>query len=120
MTKKLIARWGSAFDLFAMSNLRAPETGVAGIVIWVSAGEPAGAAYLGPRLWVVIGDSLHPDGLKHAVIVRLTCPPDVLGELPREFADQVASFVSTNRDVLLRHWDADIATREMLDLVVRA
>ena len=68
-----------------------------------------------PRLWVVLGISLSPENLKTAVIVSLTSPPEVRGELPPEVAEQVARFVDKNREALLRYWNAEIGTREMLD-----
>jgi hypothetical protein len=106
------------FDLFAMSNLRSKSTGVPGTVIWVSAGEPSGdGCLLGPRLWVVLGDSLSPEPLKDAVVVRLTSPPQVLGTLPSGISDQVVSFIDRNGVVLLAYWHAEISTREMLDLL---
>ena len=106
------------FDLFLMSNLRSTHTGVQGAVIWVSAGEFADAACpYGPRLMVVLGDAITTNGLKDAVSVRLTNPPEVLGELPGKIKQQVVKFVVRNRDVLLRHWHGEIDTKEMLDLV---
>jgi len=98
--------------------LRSSDTGVRRAVVWVAAGEfDDTGRHLGPRLLVVLGDSIHADELRHAVGVRLTRLPHVLGVLPPEVARQVESFVTTNRDTLLRHWRGEIDTRETLDLL---
>ena len=108
------------FDLFAMSNLGSSTTGVAGAVLWVSSGDPSGDHHhVGPRLWVVLGDTINPKALADAVIVKLTDPPDVLGTLPPEVAGQVTRFIEANLVVLLDYWDTAISTREMLDLLKR-
>jgi hypothetical protein len=104
--------------LFMLSNLRSSDTGVAGVVIWVSAGEFAGfESQHGPRLMVVLGDQITTEKLKGAVTVRFTNPPEVVGKLPDKIKQQVVKFVVRNRDVLLRHWHGEIDTKEMLDLV---
>jgi hypothetical protein len=98
-----------------MSNLRSTETGVAGTVIWVSAAEPSGDELLGPRLWVVLGDDLSPEHLEDAEVVPLTSPPDLWRKLPPKIAWAVGRFIEANRFILLRYWNAEISTREMLD-----
>jgi len=104
------------FDLFQLSNLRSQDTGIAGAVIWVSAGEPDGVeCHLGPRLWIVVGEDLSPVNLKNAVFVTLTTLPKLTGTLPPKIADQVMRFIEKNRSVLLAYWHAEISTREMLD-----
>jgi hypothetical protein len=109
-----------AMDMFAMSNLRSTDTGVEGAVIWVSVGEFAGADLQhGPRIKVLQGNKITKDGLKDAVSVRLTDPPEVLGTLPAKLERQVVAFVNRNRDTLLRYWNEEISTREMLDLIER-
>ena len=107
-----------AFDLFVMSNLRATTTGVVGAVIWVSAGEFARPTSKdGPRIVVVPGDRIASQRLKDGVTVRLTEPPEVLGDLPRDIEEQAVRFVAKNRAVLLRYWSGALSTREMLDLI---
>jgi hypothetical protein len=114
--KKVVAR----FQLEAMSNLRPNDTGVKGAVIWVSAGEFAGAdAQHGPRIKVVLGEKITTDGLKEALSVRLTEPPEVLGELPGKLKKQAIAFVNANREVLLRYWSFEIGTPEMVRLLQR-
>ncbi len=102
----------------AMSNLRSRTTGVDGAIIWVSAGEFAGAELQhGPRIKVVLGEKITGEGLADAVSVTLGVPPKVLGELPGKVAKRVVAFINKNRDVLLRHWNGEIDTKEMLDLL---
>lgn len=95
-----------------MSNLGPKTTGIPGVVLWVSVDDGGF-----PRLWVVLSASFSPEHLKTAVIVTSTSPPEVRGELPPEVAEQVARFVDKNREALLRYWNAEIGTREMLDLL---
>jgi hypothetical protein len=110
----------AGFDLWAMSNLRSSDTGVEGTVIWVSAGEFSGVdARHGPRIVVLLGDKIAAEGLKDAVSVRLTTPPEVLGDLPAQVTRQVVEFVEKNRDVLLEHWNGEIDSGEMIRLLVR-
>jgi hypothetical protein len=105
-------------DHFLMSNLSSKTTGIDGAVIWVAAGEFGGAGSKhGPRIEVVLGDTLACEGLRDAVAVTLTEPPEVLGDLPGKVREQVVKFVDKNRDVLLRHWNGELSTVEMLDLL---
>ena len=104
--------------LEGLSVLRSTDTGVRGAVIWVAACEFEDSdRHLGPRLLVMLGDSIRAEGLKYAVTVVVARPPEVLGALPPEIAEHVESFVTKNRDVLLRHWRGEIDTREVLDLL---
>ena len=43
--------------------------------------------------------------------------PYVLGTLPPRIAGQLVTFVTKNREVLLRHWRGEIDTQEILDLL---
>ena len=51
--------------------------------------------------------------------VRITDPAEFLGDLPGKTKKQVVKFVDDNRDTLLRYWNGDLSTREMLDLIVK-
>jgi hypothetical protein len=118
MTSKTSASSSRHISLEVLSVLRSSDTGVGGAAVWVAAGEFEDAdRHLGPRLLVTVGDSIHADGLKDAVRVRLTSQPNLLGVLPHGIARQVESFVAENKDALARHWRGEIDTREMLDLL---
>jgi hypothetical protein len=123
ITKNVVERFQAKtaeFHLEAMSNLLPRDTGVEGAVIWISAGEFYGVdAQHGPRIKVVLGNKITTEGLREAVSVRLTTPPVVLGELPGRVRKQVIQFVEKNRDVLLRHWNGELASKETLDLLER-
>ena len=107
-------------QLFALSNLRPTETGIAGAVIWVSAGEFCAVDRRhGPRIMVVLGASIAAERLKDAVAVLLADPPELLGRLPGKVRQQLVTFIVVNRDVLLLHRRGEIATRKMLDLLKR-
>ena len=107
-------------NLWLMSNLGPKQSGVEGAVVWVSAGEFAcDHAARGRRLLVVLGESLAPELLTDAVEIPLTGGPEATGDLPEWVARQVVAFVVRNRDVLLRHWNCELSSDEMLDLLVR-
>ena len=109
----------SVADLFLASNLRPVTTGVEGAVIWIFAGELTGVK-LGPRILVVMGgDKLSADWLRGAVSVRLTTPPEAVGELPCTVRRQVIEFIERNRNVLLQHWNGELGSRETLDRLNR-
>jgi len=91
---KQVAQRFAGFDLFAMSNLRSKTTGIEGVVL---SSKPS---------WV-------------AVSVRLTTPPEVLGNLPGDIKKQVTRFVALNHEVLLRHWMGEIDSIEMGPLLRR-
>src|ERR1017187_1906458 len=108
----------SELELLLMSNVRPKTSGVEGTVIWISAGELSGTeSQHGPRIKVVIGDSINAEGLRDAVSVRLTTPPVVLGSLPSRVQRDVVQFVEKNRAVLLRHWNGELDSKEALDLL---
>jgi len=112
--KKVIAR----FLLEAMSNLPPKDTGVEGVVIWVSVGEFSGAALQhGPRVKVMLGEKITSEGLENAASVTLTDPPKVVGTLPGKVRKMVVRFIARNRAVLLDYWDGRLSSREMLDLI---
>ena len=119
--KNVVARFQektSEFLLEAMSNLRPKTTGVEGAVIWISAGEFYGVdAQHGPRVKVMLGDKITNEGLKESVSVRITDPPVVLGSLPGKIRGQVIRFIEKNRDVLLRHWNGELGSKETLNLL---
>jgi hypothetical protein len=101
-----------------MSNLHPSDTGVEGAIIWVSEGEFGGTgAQHGPRIKVFPGTKATPEARQKAVSVRVTDPPVILGELPGKLKKRVIDFVNTNRETLLRYWNGDLSTREMLDLI---
>jgi len=103
-----------------MDNLRSNSTGVKGAVIWTSAGEfYEKDKRNGPRIKIMQGNKLTSDGLKDSVSVRLTDPPEILGKLPGKVKKQVTKFVNINREVLLRYWNFEISTCEMVNLLKR-
>jgi hypothetical protein len=116
--EKIVKNVAARFHLEAMSNLLPGDTGVEGAVIWISAGEFYGVdAQHGPRVKVVLGNKITTEGLKEAVSVRITKPPVVLGKLPGKIQKQVIRFIEKNRDVLLRHWNGDLGSKETLNLL---
>ena len=103
-------------DLFLASNLQSETTGIEGVVLWIFAGEFTGTE-LGPRLLIVIGDKISAELLRNAVTVRLTTPLKVVAKLPGAIGRQVIEFVQKNRNVLLQHWNGELASKETIDLL---
>lgn len=118
MTSKIAENLVARFQLEAMSNLRSRTTGVEGAVIWVSAGEFAGADLQhGPRIKVVLGTKITSESLKDSVSVKLTDPPVIIGTLPAKIKKDVIRFVEANRETLLLHWNGELDSKEMLDQI---
>lgn len=118
MSDSLSKKVAERFLLEAMSNLTEEDTGIEGVVIWVSAGEFGGVDLQHvPRVKVVLGTKIRSEGLDKAVTCTLTDPPRVLGALPGKSQKQVLAFLRKNRPVLRRYWNNEVSTREMLDLV---
>ena len=105
-------------EMFMLSNLGATTTGIPGAVIWFSAGEFVDPEpHVGPRLIVMLGDMIKTEGLIDVPIVRLTSPPDVLGELPASMTESLVRFVNLNREILLAHWEGELGTKETIRLL---
>jgi len=102
-----------------LSNLVSTDTGIKGVVLWVSAGEFEDKEWkLGARLKVVLGSKITAEGLKNSTTVTLTDPPKVIGELPTKIEKKVIDFVAANRSILLRYWKNKISTRAMLENII--
>jgi hypothetical protein len=115
MNSKSASKVVAQFLLEAMSNLPSQDTGVDGAVIWVSVGEFSGADLQhGPRVKVVPGNKITTENMQSAASVTITDPPRVLGSLPGKLRRKVVAFVTLNRDTLLRYWNGELSTREML------
>jgi len=107
------------YNIFAMSNLRPKDSGVDGVVIWVSTGDFEGKrSKHGPRIKVILGTKTSVDLLNSAPSVTLTSSPAILnGTLPPDIKKHVFVFIKLNLDVLLRYWNGDIGTKEMVDQI---
>jgi hypothetical protein len=104
----------------AMANLRPDDTGISGVLIWISSGEYSGTKIQhGPRVKVMMGTKLSKEAVSKAVTVRLTDPPEVLGVLPGKLKKQVLQFLTMNREVLIRYWKFEIGTIELGRLLQR-
>ena len=102
-------------QIISMSNLRSSETGIAGAVVWVSAGEFEGKkGKHGPRIKVSVGKKI---SMENSVSVTLDSPPKVLGKLSAKIEKQIVKFIDQNRKVLLEYWQMKISTKELLDKI---
>jgi hypothetical protein len=105
---------------FLATNLAPISTGVQGAVVWIFSGEPTlSEATVGPRILVVVGESLALASLSNAVAVRLSRPPAVMGALPVGIGRQAVRFADANGDLLRRYWRGRMSTRALLDQVER-
>ena len=107
----------SKIEIYAMSNLVYADTGIKGVVLWLSAHWITGEFDVihGAKIKVVLGSKITAKGLKNSTTVTLTDPPKVIGELPAKIEKKVIDFVNINRSVLLKYWKNKISTREMLE-----
>ncbi len=107
--RKAGARPTGSIDLYEMANLYPRETGLAGTV-WVS---PRGRARRAARIKVcrLDGDGIVPS---NTASVRIQPQPKLVeGELPAEWFEPVARWITLNRDALLDYWNGTIGTTEL-------
>ena len=108
----------TAFEMFAMANLRPRQTGLEAVVIYCSQGEFGGkSSPHGPRVKVYLGERLTREQLAEPIIVKLSQPPQVVvGELDGKTKKQVFAFLEKNHALLLRYWnDLDMDLQDLLD-----
>ena len=107
--KKIASRYIEAdWELYAMTNMRSPSTGVEGAVLWAFVGEYEGKKLPhGPRVKVIRKG-------EPSVSVTIEKKPRVLGKLPTKLQKQVVQFIELNREALLAHWRDEI---DSVDLV---
>jgi hypothetical protein len=114
-------KYSERIEILAMSNLTSSDTGVDGVVIWVSAGEFSGkGSQHGPRIKVVSGSRITSEGLDKAATATLEDPPRFIGDLSVNKKKEVTAFIIKNRNVLLRYWAGGMSTREMIDSIVKS
>ena len=102
----------SNHEVLGMSNLTPEDSGIKGVVLWVSTGTVAGKKLKhGPRLKVYLGTSV--EGAKN-VSVTITKPPRILGDLPKRVERDVLKFIDLNFDLLLAHWKNEISSKKFL------
>lgn len=107
-------------EILAMSNLVAADTGIDGVVIWISAGEFEGKdCKHGARIKVMLGNKITSEGLMSATTVTIAKSPKVIGSLPAKIEKKVISFVIKNKDTLLSYWKNEISTKEMTQKIVK-
>lgn len=102
-------------NLWEMANLRPKETGVNGVVIWVSSGE---AVQHGPRIKVVRGLKWKQ---KESATIPLTGMPRVIGDIgltQDEFAN-IVEWIRLNYDALMQYWNSEISTGDLFSLLKR-
>jgi len=108
-----------ADELFEMSNLRKNDTGLP-VNIYVSSGGSVNAQH-GPRIKIMTStsDKVNPYETVSVILKRDITVDDVIGyhTLPACVIDSVRDYINLNYDVLLRYWNDDIGTHEMISLL---
>jgi len=104
------------YEVFAMANLSSKTTGIAGAILWVSAGEFEGKKSVhGARIKVVEGTSLTSAGLADAAVITISDYPEIKhGKLKKKTMTLVSSFITLNKAVLLAYWKGKIDTSELV------
>jgi len=102
---------------FLMSNLLPPNTGVNGTVIWISAGEFEKGKH-SPRIKVVVGDQITLESLSQAASITIIGSPKIIGNLPSKITKNAIAFVKLNQTILIKYWENEVSTREMLNSII--
>ena len=104
------------YATLAMSNLRPSDTGIPGVVLWISAGEFEGkGSQHAPRIKVIVGGGkVSAEDLRDAPSVTIKDQRVVRGSLSGKILKQVIKFILLNQEVLLKYWDQSISTAEMI------
>lgn len=107
------------YEVFAMANLSPKTTGIAGVIVWVSAGEFEGKKSVhGARIKVVEGTSLTFAGLADATVVTISDSPEVMhGKLKKKIMTLVSAFITLNKVALLAYWKGKIDTSELVSQI---
>jgi hypothetical protein len=104
--------------LWEMANITSDSTGIDSVVIWASQVQD-GAKRHGPRVKVSARktNKLIPDDL--FVLTIQDIPQIVAGEsyLPSETLEDVMTWVSNNKDALLRYWRGETSTKDFLNTI---
>ena len=103
--------------VIGMSNLRPDDTGISGLVLWVSAGEFEGTSCQhGPRVKVILGGGkVTQENLANAPSVTIQDGRVVRGTLTGKVLKQVREFLKLNKTVLLQYWEQIIGTTGMVE-----
>ena len=100
--------------LWEMANLYSTETGLNGLVVWVSGGGDK--LQHGPRVKVVRGNKFRPE---LSSTVPLTGVPRLIGntEMTQDEFAQLVKWINKNRKTILKYWNDEISTKQMVDMI---
>jgi hypothetical protein len=101
--------------LLYMSNLQPEDTGINGIVVFVSTGEVEGKKMShSPRVKVALGRTTN---IVAAVSIG-TLPVLTGGKLAAHHEREVKEFITINYNTLMAYWNMEISTRQMVMAVL--
>jgi hypothetical protein len=103
-------------DLFEMSNIRKRTSGLP-VNIYVSSGGSVNKRH-GPRIKVMTntGDNFNPRETFGVILKRNITPDDVIGydTLTNDVLNALREYINKNYDVLMKYWNDEIDTTEMV------
>jgi hypothetical protein len=103
----------SDFDVFLMSNLRPKRTGLP-FVVWIS--QQQGDAQSG--VWVKVSRHLVAIPSDMATVAISPTVHVIEGTMNASDLVSLTEWVELNRDVLVKHWDGEIAdSKEAIDAI---
>ena len=103
-------------NLFEMSNIRKKESGLP-MNIYVSSGGSVNSQH-GPRIKVMTstGDKFNPSSTVSIMLKKDITVDDVIGyhKLPSDMITALRQYINLNYDILMRYWNDEISTTEMV------
>jgi len=101
-------------NLWEMANLGTSTTGLDGLIVWVSGGGEK--LKHGPRIKVVRGTKFKPE---LSSTIPLTGIPRIIGnaDLSQEEFAKLISWIEKNRQTILKYWNDEIHTAEMVNMI---
>lgn len=99
-----------ALDYFDVCCATKEETGLHCDIYFDSVGAD-GKRTSRPSVFVVVEDKV--------IVIPVTSEPDIKSEYGVPGMIEIFSWIKTNKDYILRHWNKEITDRELLNYVLR-
>ena len=102
-----------------LSNLSSGCSGIDGVTLWVAAGEFENRGFPGPRVVVTKTLKVDLETFRWSPVVRIFDGVVTRGSLDPDLLQQIQTFITQNKKVLIDYWGQKICTSEMIDGLVR-
>ena len=101
-------------NLWEMANLHQKSTGLKNLVVWLSGGGDR--LQHGARIKVVKGKKFKPE---LSSTVPLFGKPRIIGnaDLSQDDFAELLNWINLNRTTILKYWNDEISTEEMISLI---